>query len=91
MFNNNCNNRCCFDPCECQPEPCCCIGATGPTGPAGGFAPAYGTFISNQARIIDTAWRSSPYQAHPYLYTAFRRPRPGRLLPALCRSHNSTA
>ena len=55
MFNNNCNNnRCCFDPCECQPEPCCCIGATGPTGPAGGFAPAYGTFISNQARIIDT-------------------------------------
>lgn len=67
MFNNNCNNnRCCFDPCQCQPEPCCCIGvtgptgstgstgSTGPTGPAGGFAPAYGTFISNQVRFIDT-------------------------------------
>ena len=56
MFNNNCNNnRCCFDPCECQPEPCCCIGATGsqgatgptgPTGPAGiATLGAYGTFV----------------------------------------------
>jgi len=58
MFNNNCNNRCCFDPFECQPEPCCCIGATGPTGstgptgPAGGFQAAYGTFIGTQTSVI---------------------------------------
>ena len=60
MFNNNCNNRCCFDPCECQPEPCCCIGATGatgatgPTGPTSGFQAAYGTFIGTHARVLNT-------------------------------------
>ena len=61
MLNNNCNNRCCFDPCECQPEPCCCIGATGatgatgPTGPAGGFQAAYGTFYNNENMELPTS------------------------------------
>lgn len=29
------NKCCCSRPCQCRPEPCCCIGPTGPAGPQG--------------------------------------------------------
>jgi len=48
-------NFCCT--CQCNPC-CCCIGPTGPQGPqgptgqAGGFAPAYGTFIGTHTSTL---------------------------------------